>query len=312
MTTKRPRRNPGDVLRIDLGDGTHSYARTLTGACFAFYDCRSDHEVPLDQILRSPILFCVTAHHTAVETGRWPIVGTAPLEPTLSRPPPRFIQDELRPDQFSIYEDGKIRPATKAECVGLEYAAVWAPEHVEERLQDHYAGRKNRSVELLGIKDPQTLLTMRSSTEDRGGDAAGIESGSGRGAGRRQNRTECGMSDGTRSLMAAKDRYPFERWQSGGLPQYTAEACASVQAVFDQLIQKLIQLGNAGPETAKVQFFRESVEALNELNAQDDGFIETEEREELCELYNVIAVAAGIDPEKFGGGEGLASEWRDW
>jgi hypothetical protein len=40
--------------------------------------------------------------------------------------------------------------------------------------------------------------------------------------------------------------------------------------------------------------------------------IETGEREELCELFNLMAVDCGIDPGKYGGGEGLASEWRDW
>jgi len=29
-------------------------------------------------------------------------------------------------------------------------------------------------------------------------------------------------------------------------------------------------------------------------------------------LFNQIAIQAGIDPEKYGDGEGPASEWRDW
>ena len=81
------------------------------------------------------------------------VVGNGPLENELRTPPPRFIQDALRPDQFRIYENGKIRSATKEECLGLEREAVWDPEHVEERIRDHYAGRKNRWVESLRIKE---------------------------------------------------------------------------------------------------------------------------------------------------------------
>jgi hypothetical protein len=42
------------------------------------------------------------------------------------------------------------------------------------------------------------------------------------------------------------------------------------------------------------------------------NLIETGEREQLSELCNGIARAAGLDPTKYGGGEGPASEWRDW
>jgi hypothetical protein len=48
------------------------------------------------------------------------------------------------------------------------------------------------------------------------------------------------------------------------------------------------------------------------MNRKDPTLIETDEREQLCELCNVVATAAGLDPKKYGGGEGPASEWRDW
>lgn len=57
--------------------------------------------------------------------------------------------------------------------------------------------------------------------------------------------------------------------------------------------------------------FRVAIERTNELDAETE-MIETGEREDLCELTNRISVAAGLDPEDYGDGEGLASEWRDW
>jgi hypothetical protein len=88
----------------------------------------------------------------AIKKGLWPIVGHVPSEDQL-KAPPRFIQDALNKDRFEIYEDGKIRPSTRGECSSLECTAVWDPEHIEDRLRDHYAGRKNKWVESMKIKD---------------------------------------------------------------------------------------------------------------------------------------------------------------
>lgn len=143
----------GDIVKIDLGDGLHCYARVLEEGLFAFYDCRVREERTIEQIIASPILFQVPVMDYAVKRGRWSIVGNAPLTDSLKNPPPRFIQDALRKDIFRIYEKGKIRPATRAECIGLEREAGWDPAHVEDRLRDHYEGRKNKWVESLKIRE---------------------------------------------------------------------------------------------------------------------------------------------------------------
>ena len=150
---KVQKRVAGDVVRIDLGDGFHTYSRVLEKTLFAFYDGRVNDDIPVDQILALPILFTVPVMKHSVERGRWVVVGSAPLEDSLLNPPLFFMQDILRKDQFQIYEKGgAIRPATKEECLGLERAAVWDPTHVEDRLRDHYAGRENKWAESLKIK----------------------------------------------------------------------------------------------------------------------------------------------------------------
>jgi hypothetical protein len=120
------------------------------------------------------------------------------------------------------------------------------------------------------------------------------------------------MDEYSKNLTATKNSYPFTRWAESGLEQYTVEACASFADVFDKLIQKLIALGKDASEANKIAAFKEAVEALNVLNETDESLIETGEREDLCELCNIVAVAAGIDPARYGSGEGPASEWRDW
>ena len=116
-------------------------------------------------------------------------------------------------------------------------------------------------------------------------------------------------------ITELKAKYPFKQWEEKGdhgLEQYTPENCAKFTAIFDQLLDDLRKLGPDAAEPEKLEAFKKAVFALNELNEEDCSLIETGEREELCELCNVVAVAAGIDPDKYGGGEGPASEWRDW
>jgi hypothetical protein len=141
----------GDIVKIPLGDGTHTYARVLPEASLAFYDSRETKELAVEDVIKNPILFFVAVMHHAIKKGRWPIVGHVALNDDL-QVPPRFIQDALDKNRFEIYEDGKIIRATRHECVELERMAVWEPEHVEDRLRDHYAGRTNKWLESLKMR----------------------------------------------------------------------------------------------------------------------------------------------------------------
>ncbi|MEK6669377.1 MAG: hypothetical protein AABZ19_11185 [Pseudomonadota bacterium] len=120
------------------------------------------------------------------------------------------------------------------------------------------------------------------------------------------------MNDHERQLNATKAAYPFQRWQNSGLDQYTPQACAAFASIFDELISELAQHGLDAAEPIKLAAIEKAVVALNALNEADDSLIETGEREDLCELINAITVTAGLDPSAYGGGEGPASEWRDW
>lgn len=117
-------------------------------------------------------------------------------------------------------------------------------------------------------------------------------------------------------LEQVKADYPFEAWSErfdSGLEQYTPENIDATKSIVDQLIAILIEVGVDANEAEKVSYFKVAVEALNDLNDELDGeLIETEEREELCELFDSIAIAAGIDVSEYGDGDGIASEWRDW
>jgi hypothetical protein len=149
VVKKGQRRRVGDVVKVEIGDGVHCYGRVLADADFAFYDSRSRVEIPLKEISGRPVLFFAAVMRYAVTTGRWKVVGNVALEGESLKAPPTFIQDALHPTRFEIYEGGQIRKSTREECAGLERTAVWDPEHIGDRLRDHYAGRKNVWLESL-------------------------------------------------------------------------------------------------------------------------------------------------------------------
>jgi len=120
------------------------------------------------------------------------------------------------------------------------------------------------------------------------------------------------MNEYAEKLTGIKAHYPFKRWHESELEQYTDEACRSFAAIFDHLIDGLIAIGPDAEESSKIALFKKAIETTNSLNEEDDSLIETGEREDLCELTNLIAVEAGLDPSNYGDGEGPASEWRDW
>jgi hypothetical protein len=115
-------------------------------------------------------------------------------------------------------------------------------------------------------------------------------------------------------LNSSRKNFPFSEWRADlgdELEQYSQANCDRAASIMNKLIDGLIDLGEAAPEATKVSLFKSAVEALNDLNDQTE-MIETGEREELCDLFNQIATACGIDPGMYGRGEGLASEWRNW
>jgi hypothetical protein len=147
------RRREGDVVEIDLGEDLHAYARVLPNATFAFYDCIGKATKALEEILAAPILFKVPVMRRAVTSGRWRIIGSSPLSPELLEHPAFFIQDALNLAHFEISIGGKTRPASREECQGLERLAVWSANHIEDRLRDVHAGRPNKWVESLRIRN---------------------------------------------------------------------------------------------------------------------------------------------------------------
>lgn len=117
-------------------------------------------------------------------------------------------------------------------------------------------------------------------------------------------------------LEECKAEYPFAKWilnsTEHGMEQYTQENCEAVELIFDELIADLKLLPSDASKEDKVLLFKYAIINTNTINRRVDDLIETGEREDLCELVDQISIAAGLEPEEFADGEGIASEWREW
>ncbi|MCI5056181.1 MAG: hypothetical protein MRY83_08735 [Flavobacteriales bacterium] len=118
------------------------------------------------------------------------------------------------------------------------------------------------------------------------------------------------------ALDNTKKLYPFKKWREAyfeyDMHQYSEENCAAAEKIFDDLIQGLNQIGMDATEESKVALFEIAINTLNDLNDGIPGFIETGEREDLCDLIDAITKASGLNPEDYADGDGIADLWREW
>lgn len=73
------RRRAGDLLKISLGDGRHSYAQLSGDPLVVFFDGAFTHDLPPSRLAELPVLFRIWVHHDAIKTGRWVVIGNQPL-----------------------------------------------------------------------------------------------------------------------------------------------------------------------------------------------------------------------------------------
>lgn len=95
-----------------------------------------------------------------------------------------------------------------------------------------------------------------------------------------------------------------------GLEQYSKNNCKKLEAIISNMISQLELIGS-GNVTDKEEIIKNGVLEINCLNNSLNGcFIETGEREELCDIFDNIAEAAGLDLQAYE--DGIASKWREW
>ena len=147
-------RKVGDVFSVPLTDGRYAFGRVLEDPLMAFYDFKADEQVAAEQIISYPVAFRVWVTRDAITSGRWEVLGNFPLEPHMLEEV-WFSKQDIISKQLSLYKGGhdwEEIPATFDQCKDLELAQVWGSSHLEDRLNDHFAGRKNIWVESSKVK----------------------------------------------------------------------------------------------------------------------------------------------------------------
>jgi len=147
----------GDFLKIDLGNGCQQYAQVASEPLMVFFGDGSADDLAPEDLRRLPVLFRLWVANHAVTTGRWPVIGRAALTRE-NRAEPFFYKQDAITGGLTLYHcdfaaTNWERAATPADCAGLEAAAVWEPEHVEDRLRDHLMARPNKWVDSLRINE---------------------------------------------------------------------------------------------------------------------------------------------------------------
>jgi hypothetical protein len=157
----RSNRAAGRIVRIDLGDGRSAYGRQLTDVTVEFYDRLGEPSEAIDlvELVTAPVAFRIWVMDSAFRRrGDWELLDVVPLSQQEQTEAYRYTKQDPLSGALSIYWTDPVSgahgetPATIETCEGLERAAVWDPEHIKDRLRDHFDGRPNKWVESIRLK----------------------------------------------------------------------------------------------------------------------------------------------------------------
>jgi hypothetical protein len=100
----------------------------------------------------------------------------------------------------------------------------------------------------------------------------------------------------------SKHRF-LKRWK-----EYPSkEVIRKSRAILKLALRTLTTLGKRAPVAARKAVLQKCIESFNELDEQNDHFIDTDAREDICEEFYLMVNACGL-----GKYTELADEWRDW
>jgi hypothetical protein len=137
------------MMAIPLGDGTYGYCRALRFPNVAVYNHRSQVLLKSDDVLGKEVAFRISIMRSAFTGKRWKRIGQVPLSVSEKSEAVWYFMQDPDGNLFKTRDWLERIPATWSEIQGLECAAAWDPEHVEDRLRDHFAGRPSKWVESL-------------------------------------------------------------------------------------------------------------------------------------------------------------------
>jgi hypothetical protein len=108
------------------------------------------------------------------------------------------------------------------------------------------------------------------------------------------------------------DKLPTVEWRrrkDDGDDLFTEKGITSVETLLKDYLITLADLTTQKKAANIYNSVKKVTTGLNKINEKNDGFIETLEREELCEFINAVVRETGLDIDP---GVDLTEEWREW
>ncbi len=115
----------GLIVAIPLPDKRFAFAKVFNDNFFGVYSLVSNKIEPLEKILKHEIAFFQSATHSAVISGKWPIVGEDPFPDGESAWAPPQAAGDLPQDDAGTpnpmrYHKGKLKNARIEDLIGLD------------------------------------------------------------------------------------------------------------------------------------------------------------------------------------------------
>lgn len=148
---KRLNWHPGNIVEIRLSDNSYAYGIVIKFPLIGFFSYNSMDQIKdVNQLVYNTILFKVWVMKYAISKKYWKVIGHMELNEEIGRIPSFYKHDPVS-GRYSIYkyENGidKSYPCDVSEARLLECAAVWDPEHVQDRLLDTFNNRTCKWVD---------------------------------------------------------------------------------------------------------------------------------------------------------------------
>ena len=149
MTTKKRKTFlPGDVFAIPLKAGGYAFGLVCYQSEVTFFNFRSETPTLPDDLQGLPVAFRISVSKDAPAEGGWDFAGRVELRDDYAKPG-RFLNKPVGSKQCYIYSAGEKVPASDEECKGLELMSSYFACHVDERLEDFFAGREYRHLAVI-------------------------------------------------------------------------------------------------------------------------------------------------------------------
>lgn len=157
MNKRSQRPVQGDVVAIPVSGG-FSVGIWCVGNDMAFLNAFFDSPPSIDDLDDLSVAFRVLASDEPIRRGTWPKVGGLDLVPPLNELA-SYRNQPVGSNELYIWRAGQLSEAAVEEAAQLELMAIWDEKHIVERLEDHRAGRPNKTAEYFKVikkYDPKT------------------------------------------------------------------------------------------------------------------------------------------------------------